>query len=182
MHLLFNYCYHCRLPSRIQTEKRQKWINVISEHRPKFDPETEYFYICFKHFSEGQLKKNAKNLALKDDAVPDIFETEEIDVLPWTEEMENNFQPGQTEETDIEKIKTQLMQAKLAHEIEKQNLEQKLIALKKSKKDIQIKLQDEKKINSKLAEIVENIQKKFKGCTPQVSYSFMLKLLTCIHL
>lgn len=182
--MLLHYCdhvhhgHHRRLPSRKESERRQKWIQVVSQHRLKLNPETDFFYICSKHFSQSQLKRNSNDsnkLTLKKDAVPDFFDTHAIDLLPWTEEMENDYQTEQMNEagsTELVKIKKQLEQAEADHCIGMQNMKQKQIALKKLNKTLQIELREVKEKSRKLAETVENLKKKFECYTQRVIIQF----------
>lgn len=157
----------CRLPSRSQQYRRQKWIDIISEHR-KFNPEIEYFHICYKHFSDGQLKSNTQKLALEADAVPDIFDTHEIDVIPWTDEAD--------EREEIQKLKNELYQLRLDCDIQKQSWELKLSRSNKEIVELTEQLKEERKKNTNLTNIVQDLEKADQNCSPDVGF-----LLICVN-
>lgn len=166
---MWNYCNLGRLPSRIENDRREKWIEAVSEHRHNFNPEINSFYICFKHFSESMMeRKDANKLVLKKDAVPNVFDGYEVDLLTWTGEMENSFQSEATELTELEKLKQKLQQAEADHDIQMQKMKLQQTALKEKNTKLHIELKEVTAEKQTIEDMLEKFQKKFEGCTPQV--------------
>lgn len=69
--LLKRYNSYCRIPK--ESNRRSKWIEVITKYQTFNDTYLNTFKVCHRHFSSNDFILRNKTRLLKVDAVPSIF-------------------------------------------------------------------------------------------------------------